>query len=253
MPPLNCWILEDEPPALRRLRQLIEEVSPGTRIEFSSDSIAPAHRALLERPHPDLIFSDIHLADGVSLDLWEEVRCNCPIIFTTAYDQYSIRAFRTNGIDYLLKPVARQDLAQALDKLDRLRGQPAPDWERLAAAFGGGGATYRSRLLVRHRQDWVPVATDTLRQVYSSEGLTFALDKSGKRYVVDESMERLAEVLDPARWFRINRSQLVHIDGVRRVSSYFNHRLILELDTAGEGDNIVSRQRVKDCREWLGQ
>lgn len=252
MPPLSCWILEDEPPALRRLRQLIGEVAPGTRIDFTSDSIAPARRALRERPHPDLIFSDIQLADGVSLDLWEETHCACPIIFTTAYDQYSMRAFRTNGIDYLLKPVGSKELGQALDKLERLRGRPTPDWQQLATLFGGGGATYRDRLLVRHRQDWVPVATDTLRQIYSADGMTFAVAQNRTRYVVEESLERLAEILDPARWFRINRSQLVHIGGVRRVSSYFNHRLILELDSEGEGDNIVSRQRVKDCRAWLG-
>ena len=252
MSPLSCWILEDEPPALRRLRQVIADVAPGTRIDFTTDSLAPARRALEERAHPDVIFSDIQLADGLSLELWESVRCDCPIIFTTAYDHYSIRAFRTNGIDYLLKPVAEEDLARALDKMDRLRGSPPPDWHGLASLLRPDGPAYRQRILVRHRQDWVPVDCNDLRQVYSAEGVTFAIDRQGRRYLIEESLERIGEELDPARWFRINRSQLVHIDGVRKVSRYFNHRLILELDSAGEGDNIVSRQRVKQCREWLG-
>ena len=252
MSPLRCWILEDEPPALRRLKKLLEEVAPGSTVEFSTDSLAPARRALLERPHPQVIFSDIQLADGLSLDLWESVICHCPIVFTTAYDQYSMRAFRTNGVDYLLKPVAREDLERSLDKIRRLGQQPAPNWEALAGLFRQPAPTYRNRLLLRYRQDWVPVDCDDLRQLYSKEGLTFAVDKDRKRYIADESVERLAEELDPARWFRINRGQLVHIDGVRKVSGYFNHRLILELDTPGEGDNVVSRQRVKDCRAWLG-
>lgn len=253
MPPLKYWILEDEPPALRRLQQVIGEVAPGSTAEFVADSIAPARRALKDLPHPDVIFSDMHLADGLSLELWESVSCSCPIIFTTAYDQYSIRAFRTNGIDYLLKPVSAEELSRALGKLERLRAAAPPDWKRLTALLRPPAPAYRQRMLVRYRDDWVPVETNDLRQVYSSEGLTFALDAGGKRYLVEESLERLAEELDPQRWFRINRGQVVHIDGVKKVSSYFNHRLVLELDTRGEGDNIVSRQRVKECREWLGK
>ena len=249
----SYWILEDEPPALRRLQRVIGEVAPGSTAEFSADSIAPARVALKDLPHPDVIFSDMHLADGLSLDLWESVACHCPIIFTTAYDQYSIRAFRTNGIDYLLKPVSAEELKRALEKLERLRTAPTPDWKELAGLLRPPTPAYRQRMLVRHRDDWVPVDTNDLRQVYSADGLTFALDAGGKRYLVDDSLERLAEELDPRRWFRINRGQLVHIDGVKKVSGYFNHRLILELDTRGEGDNIVSRQRVKECREWLGK
>ena len=252
MLPLSCWILEDEPPAMRRLREVLTEVSPGTQISFTTDSVAPARAALKERPHPDVIFSDIQLADGVSLDLWESATCNCPIIFTTAYDQYGIRAFRTNGVDYLLKPVSPEELARALDKLNRLQQPATPDWRALSELLAPPITSYRNRILARYRQDWVPVAIEDLRQIYSSDGITFAVSGDGKRYLLEESLERLAEELDPGRWFRINRSQLVHILGVRKVSSYFNHRLVLDLNTSGGGDNIVSRQRVRDCKEWLG-
>ncbi|PPK85618.1 LytTR family two component transcriptional regulator [Neolewinella xylanilytica] len=252
MLPLSCWILEDEPPALRRLEQVLAEVSPATRITFTTDSLAPARAALNERPHPALIFSDIQLADGVSLDLWESAPCQCPIIFTTAYDQYSIRAFRTNGIDYLLKPVSGEDLYRALEKLGRLQATPPPDWRALSELLIPPKKAYRTRILARYRQDWVPVSVEDLRQIYSSDGITFGVSADGKRYLLEESLDRLAEALDPARWFRINRSQIVHILGVRKLSTYFNHRLVLELDSEGGGDNIVSRQRVKDCKEWLG-
>ncbi|MGB3800825.1 MAG: response regulator, partial [Lewinella sp.] len=155
MLPLSCWILEDEPPAMRRLREVLMQVSPGTQVTFTTDSVAPARAALHERPHPDVIFSDIQLADGVSLDLWESVPCHCPIIFTTAYDQYGIRAFRTNGVDYLLKPVSAEELSRALDKVSRLQKPPTPGWRTLSQLIAPPTKAYRSRILARYRQDWV--------------------------------------------------------------------------------------------------
>ncbi|WP_116107666.1 LytR/AlgR family response regulator transcription factor [Lewinella sp. IMCC34191] len=252
MLPHSCWILEDEPPAMRRLREILARVSPVTQITFSTDSIAPARAALKERPHPDVIFSDIELADGVSLDLWETVKCSCPIIFTTAYDQYGVRAFRTNGVDYLLKPVTETELVRALDKVSRIRQPSTPDWGALSRMISPPAKNYRQRMLVRYRQDWIPIETDQLRQIYSSDGVTLATGTDGKRYLLDGTLDRLADELDPDLWFRINRGQIVHVRGVRKVTAYFNHRLALELDTEGAGENIVSRQRVKACREWLG-
>lgn len=252
MSPLSCWIIEDEPPALRRLSKLVDQLRPGVDIAFTTDAIQPAVAALRSRPHPDVIFSDIHLADGNCFDIWEEVDSDCPIIFTTAYDQYSIRAFKVNSIDYLLKPVEENELERALHKLERTTATP-PDLRALSALLRRGQPSYRERFLAQYRQDWVPVRVAELRQFYSEDGMTFALSAAGKRYLLDETLDRIFEALDPNQWFRINRSQIVNIEAVIKVQPYFNHRLTLTLQPSGGGDNIVSRQRVKDCKEWLSR
>ncbi|MGB3547653.1 MAG: LytTR family DNA-binding domain-containing protein [Saprospiraceae bacterium] len=254
MPLRECWIIEDEPPALRRLRQLLAAVRPELKVTFTTDTVAATRRALTELPHPDLILSDIHLADGLSFTIWEEADCRCPIIFTTAYDQYGIRAFRVNSIDYLLKPIEEGDLERSLAKLENLSqpAVPAPDWSVLADMMRTRQPAYRQRFLARHRQELVPLTVDELGQIYSQDGLTFALTGTGQRYLLDEPLDRIAEELDPAHWFRINRAQLAHISAVRRVEPYFNHRLALTLQPDAGLDNVVSRQRVRACKEWLG-
>lgn len=253
MPPLNCWIIEDEPPALRRISRMVQEVRPGTEITFTADTVQATQRALRERTHPDLILSDIHLADGLCFSIWEASNCNCPIIFTTAYDQYSIRAFRVNSIDYLLKPIERAELDRALQKLEVLRHvhTPQTDWSQLAQIINRQEPVYRERFLAQHRQEWIPVKVSDLSQIYSEDGLTFALSNQQQRYLLDESLDRIEAELHPQQWFRINRSQLVHIDAIRKVSSYFNHRLALDLAPSTPGENIVSRPRVKAFKAWL--
>lgn len=253
MPRHDCWIIEDEPPALRRLQQLITRVRPDLHVSFTTDTVSGAKKALAERPHPRVIFSDIQLADGLSFQIWESTSCNCPVIFTTAYDQYGIRAFRVNSIDYLLKPVETEALEQALAKLDTIRASlPRPDYGEIARLVRRKEPVYRRRFLAQHRQEWLPIKVDELRQIYSENSLTFALTTSGQRYLLDETLDRIEEELDPRNWFRINRGQIVHVEAVRKVQPYFNHRLVLDLSPNGDRENIVSRQRVKACRAWLG-
>lgn len=251
---MTAWIIEDEPPALRRLTKLLEECRPLLRIAFATDSVASCVRALNEKPHPDVIFSDIHLADGLSFSIWEQAACDCPVIFTTAYDQYGVRAFRVNSIDYLMKPIEPEELERALNKLEHLR-RPAlqPDWGRLAHLIQQKQPTFRERFLAQKGQEWLPVKVADLRQLYSSEGLTFALTTAGQRVLLDDTLDRIEEELDPREWARINRAQIVHIDGITKAQPYFNHRLVLELSPKGELENIVSRPRVKAFKAWLGR
>lgn len=253
MPLRNCWIIEDEPPALRRLNQLIQQVRPALSVSFTTDSVEGAKQALQTQALPDLIFSDIHLADGLSFDIWESQPTRCPIIFTTAYDQYGIRAFRVNSIDYLLKPIEEVALDRALVKLEDMKQSQLPDLAALAQLMSNQEPVYRQRFLVQHRQEWLPLKVNSLRQIYSEDGITFALSNEAQRYLLDESLDRIEEELDPRFWFRINRAQIVHIDAVTKVQSYFNHRLVLQLQPTNGVENIVSRPRVKACRAWLGQ
>ena len=237
-----------------RLTKLLAAARPGLTIAFSTDSIASCVRALKTLPHPDVIFNDIHLADGIAFTIWETETCKCPIIFTTAYVQYGIRAFRVNSIGYLLKPIETPELERALAKRDDL-SQPAltRDWSQLAAFIRRGQPLYRERFRAQKGQEWLPVRVDDLRRIYSSDGLTFALTATGLRVLLDDVLDRIEEELDPKYWFRINRAQIVHVEAVLKVQPYFNHRIVLELAPKGELKNIVSRQRVKACKGWLGQ
>lgn len=251
---MTAWIIEDEPPALRRLTKLLEQCRPLLRIAFTTDSVASCVRALQEKPHPDVIFSDIHLADGLSFSIWEQATCDCPVIFTTAYDQYGVRAFRVNSIDYLMKPIDPEELERALSKLENLR-RPAlqPDWGELAHLIQQKQPVFRERFLAQKGQEWLPVKVGDLRQLYSSDGLTFALTSTGQRVLLDETLDRIEEELDPREWTRINRAQIVHVDAITKAQPYFNHRLVLELSPRGELENIVSRPRVKAFKAWLGR
>lgn len=251
---MTAWLIEDEPPALRRLTNLLAKTRPGLDIAFTADSIASCVRALKELPHPDVIFSDIHLADGLSFSIWEQVPCQCPVIFTTAYDQYGVRAFRVNSIDYLMKPIEAADLERALHKLET-RHRPAlpTDWSQLASLIRQQQPTYRERFLAQKGQEWLPVKVSELRQVYSSDGLTFALTNAGQRVLLDDTLDRIEEELDPREWFRINRAQIIHVEAITKAQPYFNHRMVLELSPKGELDNIVSRPRTKEFKEWLGR
>lgn len=251
---MTAWIIEDEPPALRRLTKLLAACRPHLRLAFTTDSVASCVRALKEKPHPDIIFSDIHLADGLSFSIWEQAACKCPVIFTTAYDQYGVRAFRVNSIDYLMKPIELVQLERALVKLENLRHPPlVPDWGQLANLIQQKQPTYRERFLAQKGQEWLPVKVVDLRQIYSSDGLTFALTASGQRVLLDETLDRIEEELDPREWSRINRAQIVHVEAILKAQPYFNHRLVLELSPKGEQENIVSRPRVKAFKAWLGR
>ncbi|OAV42574.1 LytTR family DNA-binding domain-containing protein [Lewinella sp. 4G2] len=250
---MTCWLIEDEPPALRRLQKLIAAARPGWAITHTADTIEATRHALATLPHPDVIFSDIHLADGLAFSIWETGEYAGNIIFTTAYDQYALRAFRVNSIDYLLKPISETELERSLSALESRQAQlAAPDWQQLARLVQNKEPVYRERFLVQKGPNWVPVRVEDLRQLYSKDGSTFALSTAGTRYLLTDALDRLAEELDPAKWYRINRSQIIHIDSVEQAAPYFNHRLSLRLSPAGEGENLVSRQRVKGFRGWLG-
>ena len=254
---LSLWLIEDEPPALRRLRKLVSELRPAAEITRCFDTVTDTVAAIRDEPLPDLILSDIHLADGLSFSIWEQVDCPRPVIFTTAYDQYTLRAFRVNSIDYLLKPVEAEELERAFAKYEAhwsAAAQPMlPDLSALQSLLQRREPMYRERFLVQRGSQWLTLRTAELRQIYAEDGLTLALDAAGNRYPLGETLDRLEAELSPREWFRINRAQLVHIESVHKVHVYSNHRLQLELRPVGSGAGIVSRQRVRGCRAWLGE
>ena len=262
---MRILIIEDEAPAARRLAKLVGELRPGAQLLGPCDTVAAAQEFLTDpnsnQQRPDLLLCDIELGDGLSFRLWEEIEVTVPVIFTTAYDHYAARAFRLNSVDYLLKPIARDQLSEAFARFEQrgqANGQGGPAAAQLSpevvaqllSLAQSDQPSYRQRVLTTHRQSLLPLAVSEIAYFISEDRLSFAITRSGKRYAINESLGRLTEELDPAAWFRVNRALLLHIDAVERAEPYLNHRLKLRLSPKGEG--VVARERVRDFRGWLG-
>jgi len=245
---MNVLIIEDEQPAAKQLAGMVGRFRPDWRIVDVIDSVEASVQWLRTFAHPDLLFMDIQLADGVSFDIFRQVKVEAPVIFTTAYDKYTLKAFKVNSIDYLLKPIDKQELAAALDKYDSWQGK-TPDFAQLLRQLTP--PAYKERLLVKTGQQLTYLLTESLAYLYSEDGLTFATDTHGKRWVLENSLDEAEGFLNPKYFFRTNRKMILHLQSIRRISVHFNSRLKLELLPLPAFEVIVSRERVNDFKKWL--
>ena len=253
---MRVLIVEDESPAAERLIQLLRDQQPDLDILAVLDTVEDTVAWLRTRPAPDLLLLDIQLADGQSFDIFEQVRVEVPVIFTTAYDQYAIRAFEVNSIDYLLKPVEPTALGRALGKLERLQASSAPDWQALLAqvqAAQGQKPVYQQRFLVKIGEQYRSVPVTEVAYVMAADGFVLLVEQGGRQYPVDFKVEELAERLDPQRFYRINRKYIVSVESIGKIHSWFNSRLKLDLQPPSDAEVIVSRERVSDFKAWLNR
>ncbi len=250
---VRTLIIEDEAPAYRRLAGILEKHHPHVDVIDVLDSVEGALRWFAENKAPDLILSDIRLSDGLSFDIYRQLPPPCPIIFTTAYDAYMLEAFRTNGIDYLLKPIEEEDLARSLAKFGNLRqaAPVAPDLERLLSALGNTKSAYRERFLIKLGQKLLPVATRDIAWFISTDGSTELLTKEGKRHLLDLPLDDIEAQLDPACFFRLNRQCIARVECIQVVHQHFNGKLKVELRPAAPLEVMVSREKAKAFKEWL--
>ena len=259
---MNIQILEDEEPAARQLRQQLAELGYAPSPPPVLRSIEKALVWLQTHPLPDLILSDIELLDGTVFALYEQFPVACPIIFTTAYDQYLLAAFRGNGIAYLLKPFTTEGLGAALGKYEQLRTRFAasaqngpslsPDVLRALtqALHQTAPAPYKQRFTVRMRNGLHLLQTADIAYLQADEGVTFAIDAAGLRYPLTGTLAELERQLDPARFGHLNRSELVNIAFIERIEPYFNNRLVVKLRT----HNVTlttSAAQTPEFRRWL--
>jgi two-component system, LytTR family, response regulator len=256
----NALMLEDELPAANRLQRLIKRCEPDLQLLAVLDSIESAQAWLQQQPEPDLIFADIHLADGLSFELFRQVPVQCPVIFTTAYDAYALKAFQLNSVDYLLKPIEEAALNAALDKWKRYHrsfptkspSSPVLD-ERLVQHLleHWGQPRYRQRFLVRRgeRLDYVPA--QQVAYLYSDDGLTHLMVQQGQRELLDRTLEDISAELDPLEFFRISRKCIVSLASIQSIHKYFSGRLKLELKPNAPFEVLVSRDRVEGFQAWL--
>lgn len=247
---MKIAIIEDELPAAKRLESLLLRIRPEAEIIGHADSIEDACD-LLDRASPDLVFLDIQLADGLSFSIFERTELKAPVIFISAHDQYAIRAFKVNSVDYLLKPVDQEELSTAIAKFEAQRLAATKDYQALFATLLAAEQNYRNRFLVKSGTNLSFVTTEQLAWLVSESGVTFLVTHGNERFMIASSLDDLEKELDPAVFFRINRSCIVALESILRIEPYINHRLLLHLRPASEEHSLVSRHRVSQFKHWL--
>ena len=248
---MRILIIEDEMPAANRMVRLLQQLFPAGEFLERLDTVSRAVRWFGENPPPDLIFCDIQLADGISFEIFEKVKVTAPVIFTTAFDQYAIKAFQVNAIDYLLKPIDPVELAKAVDKFKSRQLKPALDIDVLRGLLQLEKKAFKSRFLVRFGEKIQSIAMEEVAFFFSEERVTFLQTKEGKKYVLDATLEQVESQIDPEVFFRINRKYLCRVDAVDEVLTYSNSRLKVKLKNCPDHDILISREKVGEFKEWL--
>jgi len=258
---MNILIVEDEDLAVKKLKKTLLSVDETANIVGEADSIKNTVSWLESNPSPDLILMDIELADGQSFEIFNHVQVKSPVIFITSYDEYALKAFKVNSVDYLLKPVQKEDLTAALDKYRQMKKMYA-DKEASSISIDAlvkelqqklQTKEYRKRFLVKHGQKLVSVDVDEIAYFFSDGRLNFFKTFDNRKFVVDYTMEELNEMLDPDKYFRISRSFFISVDSVSQIHDYFGNRLMLQLKPESDKEVIVSREKVSDFKMWLGK
>ncbi|UJH67757.1 LytR/AlgR family response regulator transcription factor [Allomuricauda sp. SCSIO 65647] len=250
---MKVIIIEDEKPAARRLGRLLEElnVEVSTMLHSVGESIEWFHN----NGHPDLIFLDIQLSDGLSFEIFDAVSVKSAIIFTTAYDEYALQAFKLNSIDYLLKPIDEEDLEQAIKKYRELKSgtnQLSVDFDDIKKLLTNPiEREYKKRFTARVGQHIKIINADEVESFYSENKGTYAATIDGRNYLLDTTLENLENELSPEMFFRVSRKFYVNINHIKDIISYTNSRLKIKLNRFDEQEIIVSRERVKDFKLWL--
>jgi two-component system, LytTR family, response regulator len=260
---MRILLLEDEYPAAERLTRLLTRLEPTAQLVSTCESVAQGLRWFAANPAPDLILSDIQLADGLSFEVFERTVVRTPIIFTTSYDAYALRAFRVHSLDYLLKPIKEDELRAALARFHEQQraatsvqsadGQLSR-LEALLDALPRREATvraYKTRFLVRLREQLVPVPTADIAYFVSRNEQTTLVTHVGARHLVEYTLEQVQELLDPAHFFRINRKTIAAAAAIRRIDLHFHGKLLLTLHPEAPDEVLVSREKASIFRAWL--
>ncbi|NRB48985.1 MAG: response regulator transcription factor [Saprospiraceae bacterium] len=246
---MNVWIIEDEEAAARRLEKLVTSIDPSMVITRRMDSIIETLTAIQEGPLPDLLFLDIQLADGLSFEIFNHTKIDKPIIFTTAYDQYAIQAFKVNAIDYLLKPIKKIELERSIQKFKDWTNTETFNYGKLAEILKKDKPSQRFLLKVGQRLRLVDTADAAY--FFSEDKITFLVDWKGQRFALDQSLEKLEESLDADQFFRVNRQFIIHLKSIGEMIAYSKSRVKILLDPSTKPEVVVSTERSPHFKRWL--
>ncbi|MBC7935730.1 MAG: response regulator transcription factor [Rhizobacter sp.] len=253
---MRVYIIEDEIPAANQLRKLLQQQNSAIAIVHTSDSVESSVQYLQGCPALDIIFMDIQLADGLSFDIFEQVAIKTPVIFTTAFDQYTLKAFKVNSIDYLLKPIDEAELEKSLDKYYNFYQQKQQENfsdKMMKLMKEMKFVKYKERLLIKRGQQLSYLKTGNTAYCFADGKLCYAVDFNGTKYLLENNLGQLEEQLQPSAFYRINRHLLVNIEAVKKVHTWLGGRLKIDIAPSTNAETVVSRERVNGFKEWLGK
>ncbi len=249
---MQILIIEDEPRAANQLQNILKRCGFEYQLLDIIDTVEDAVLWFQKDTVPDLVFMDIQLADGLSFEIFQKIDVEAPIIFTTAFDQYAIQAFKVNSIDYLLKPIQQDELDNALNKFKK-SNKPTVQPAILKQLLSSMQTTnHREGILVKEGNGFVQIRISDLLYCYSQESITFGVTSS-KRHIIDETMDQLFSSLDHDQFYRINRGQIISKHAIQKIDSYFNHRVKLSIANPRDQEFIVSRPKTSDFKKWMNK
>ena len=255
---IRAAIIEDEYPAARLLCNMLSSLRPEWEITLLPGTIEDSVRWFADNPHPDLLFLDIQLTDGNSFMFLEQAHPSSVIVFTTAYDEYAVRAFSVNSIDYLLKPISEERLRAALDKFERLSPDNITELNNIFDIKGlieelanRVPPCFRTRFLITSVRHFYAIEVADIAYFYSEDKITFAVTKDGKRHVIDLSLGKLEEQLDNRLFFRVNRQFILSAESIRRIEPYNNNKLNIRISPASNGAIFISKEKITLLKMWL--
>jgi DNA-binding LytR/AlgR family response regulator len=252
---MRVVIIEDEIPAANRLVKLLHSYDADIEIIKKLDSVESSIQFLAAEKNIDIIFMDIQLADGLSFNIFEKIKITTPVIFTTAFDQYTLKAFKVNSIDYLLKPIDEKELAASLEKYKLLFQKKENNFpEKMIKLLQDiNGVKYKERLLIKRGQQLSYLKIENTAHCFADGKLCYAVDFNGIKSLLEVNLSQLEEQLQPNNFFRINRNLVVNIEAIKKVHTWLGGRLKIEIYPTTNVETIVSRERVHEFKEWLGK
>ena len=250
---MKVIIVEDEKPAAEKLHKAIVQYDSSIEIVAILGSVASAIEWLQQHPMPALIFMDIELSDGLSFKIFDECRINCPVIFTTAYDEYWQEAFEHNSIDYLLKPVRQEKLEGALKKYHLLAQHFATNFQQLIHWHQQPAQEkFKKRFLVKRGSDYIMVKTEDIAYFYATHKLVCMVDSKNQKFILDKSLADFEKEIDPMQFYRVNRKYLINMNAIKKIKVYPKSKLLLEIVPPISEEVLVSQENVADFKEWMG-
>ncbi|MEC5146353.1 LytTR family DNA-binding domain-containing protein [Chitinophaga sp. 212800010-3] len=250
---MRVVIIEDEKHNANRLKNLLLDIHPDIDIAAVLDTVTASVAWFKSNPHPDVTLMDIRLADGLSFDIFQQVKLDCPVIFTTAYDEYAIRAFKVNSLDYLLKPVEKDDLRLALDKVCELTAKPdnLDMVQQMLELLKQKEISYRTRFMLPFRDGYKTVLADDVDFIYYANNVTYLVLRDSSQVAVTLTMDDLEEQLHPNQFFRANRQHIINVNSIDSIYNYFNGKLKIQLKRDPEREVLVSKEKVPLFKQWL--
>lgn len=252
---MKILIVEDEKPAAERLERMVIKCKPDAEIAGKTDSITTTVKWLENNECPDLILLDIQLADGLSFTIFERIKIPCPVIFTTAYDEYTLKAFELNSIDYLLKPIDKEKLKISLEKFDHLKSYFAQEkYDETFKSFIHQlktGNAYKNRFLIHKTDSLLVINTEDIACFITEDKYVLVVTNDNKKNIVPFTLDTLEKQLDPKQFFRISRQAIISMKAIKKIHTYFNYQLKIDLVISTETEMVVSKQRTQAFKIWL--